>query len=85
MELQETPWSKCYGSVVDKFNIEWQFSHEAQKIVLPSERLHSVHLPAVTFSSFLEYRPLILLRTDQPQMISKPPLHMFEITSLHMF
>lgn len=29
MELQEVPWSKCYGSVVDKFNIEWQFSHEA--------------------------------------------------------
>lgn len=29
MELQETPWSKCYGSVTDKFNIEWQFSHEA--------------------------------------------------------
>jgi len=28
MELQETPWSKCYGSVTDKFNIEWQFSHE---------------------------------------------------------
>lgn len=29
MELQETPWSKCYGSVTDKFNVEWQFSHEA--------------------------------------------------------
>jgi len=29
MELQETPWSKCYGSLTDKFNIEWQFSHEA--------------------------------------------------------
>jgi PhnB protein len=29
MELQETPWSKCYGSVTDKYNIEWQFSHEA--------------------------------------------------------
>jgi len=28
MELQETPWSKCYGSVIDRFNIEWQFSHE---------------------------------------------------------
>lgn len=28
MELQETPWSKCYGSVNDKYNIEWQFSHE---------------------------------------------------------
>ncbi|GIQ70813.1 VOC family protein [Xylanibacillus composti] len=29
MELQETPWSKCYGMVTDKYNIEWQFSHEA--------------------------------------------------------
>lgn len=27
MELQETPWSKCYGSITDKFNIQWQFSH----------------------------------------------------------
>lgn len=26
MELQETFWSKCYGSVVDKFGIEWQFN-----------------------------------------------------------
>ncbi|WP_028544299.1 VOC family protein [Paenibacillus taiwanensis] len=24
MELQETFWSKCYGSVVDKYGIEWQ-------------------------------------------------------------
>lgn len=29
MELQETPWSKCYGSLTDKYNIQWQFSHEA--------------------------------------------------------
>lgn len=29
MELQETPWSKCYGQLTDKFNIKWQFSHEA--------------------------------------------------------
>lgn len=28
MELQETFWSKCYGSVKDKFGINWQFSHE---------------------------------------------------------
>jgi PhnB protein len=28
MELQETFWSKCYGSLVDKFGIEWQFSHD---------------------------------------------------------
>jgi Uncharacterized protein conserved in bacteria len=29
MELQETPWSKAYGSLTDKFNIKWQFNHEA--------------------------------------------------------
>ena len=28
MELQETFWSKCYGSVRDKFGVEWQLSHE---------------------------------------------------------
>ena len=27
MELQETFWSKCYGSLVDKFGIVWQFNH----------------------------------------------------------
>lgn len=29
MELQETFWSKCYGSVTDKFGIPWQFSHDS--------------------------------------------------------
>ncbi|WP_409367377.1 VOC family protein [Lysinibacillus sp. 38-6] len=28
MELQETFFSKCYGSLTDKFGIEWQISHE---------------------------------------------------------
>lgn len=28
MDLQETFWSKCYGSLVDKFGIHWQFSYE---------------------------------------------------------
>jgi len=28
MDLQETFWSKCYGSLVDKFGVHWQFSHE---------------------------------------------------------
>ncbi len=28
MELQETFWSKAYGSLKDKFGVEWQFSHE---------------------------------------------------------
>lgn len=29
MELQETFWSKCFGSLTDKFGISWQLSHEA--------------------------------------------------------
>lgn len=28
LELQETPWSKCYGQVTDKYGIQWQFSLE---------------------------------------------------------
>lgn len=32
MELQETFWSKCYGSLKDKFGIEWQFSHEGEEL-----------------------------------------------------
>lgn len=31
MELQETFWSKCYGSLTDKFDVEWQFSHEVNE------------------------------------------------------
>ena len=27
MDLQETFWSKCYGSLIDKFGVSWQFSH----------------------------------------------------------
>jgi len=27
MDLQETFWSKCYGSLTDKFGIEWQFNY----------------------------------------------------------
>jgi len=26
MDLQETFWSKCYGSLIDKFGITWQFN-----------------------------------------------------------
>jgi len=26
MELQETFWSKCYGSLTDKFGVQWQFN-----------------------------------------------------------
>jgi PhnB protein len=29
MEIQETPWSKAYGSLTDKFNIQWQFNLES--------------------------------------------------------
>jgi len=28
MELQETFWSKSYGSLTDKFGIEWQFNYD---------------------------------------------------------
>ncbi|MCR8641659.1 VOC family protein [Paenibacillus sp. N1-5-1-14] len=31
MELQETFWSKCYGSLVDKFGINWQFSYRNEE------------------------------------------------------
>jgi len=34
MELQETFWSKCYGQVQDKFGIQWQFSHDAEEMVM---------------------------------------------------
>ncbi|SFG11598.1 PhnB protein [Desulfotomaculum arcticum] len=29
MELQETFWSKCYGSLTDKFGIPWQLSYDS--------------------------------------------------------
>ncbi|MGG1617734.1 VOC family protein [Paenibacillus sp. NRS-1781] len=31
MELQETFWSKCYGSLKDKFGIEWQLNCESEE------------------------------------------------------
>jgi PhnB protein len=31
MDLQETFWSKCYGSLTDKFGIGWKFSHESEE------------------------------------------------------
>lgn len=34
MELQETFWSKCYGSLKDKFGIEWQLSQENEEMAL---------------------------------------------------
>lgn len=30
MELQETPWSKCYGYLTDKYGVGWQFNYEVQ-------------------------------------------------------
>jgi len=32
MDLQETFWSKCYGSLTDKFGIGWQFSYDSGEI-----------------------------------------------------
>jgi PhnB protein len=29
MELQETFWSKCYGSLTDKYGLLWQLSYES--------------------------------------------------------
>lgn len=34
MELQETFWSKLYGSVTDKFGIEWQFNHNSEEMAM---------------------------------------------------
>lgn len=34
MEIQETFWSKCYGSLRDKFGIEWQLSHESEEMAI---------------------------------------------------
>lgn len=31
MDLQETFWSNLYGSVIDKFGVPWQFSHDSGK------------------------------------------------------
>lgn len=30
MELQETFWSKCYGTVTDKFGVKWQLSYDGK-------------------------------------------------------
>jgi len=32
MDLQETFWSKCYGSLTDKFGIMWQLSYDNGEI-----------------------------------------------------
>ena len=31
VELQETLWSDCYGSLTDIFGINWQFTHDSGK------------------------------------------------------
>lgn len=33
MELQETFWSKCYGSLTDKFGIVWQISYDERQAI----------------------------------------------------
>lgn len=30
MDLQETFWTQCYGSVRDQFGVNWQFSHKEE-------------------------------------------------------
>lgn len=32
MDIQETFWSKCYGFLIDKFGIGWQFSHQSDQM-----------------------------------------------------
>lgn len=32
MDLQETFWSKCYGTLTDRFGIGWQLSHDSEEI-----------------------------------------------------
>ncbi len=34
MDLQETFWSKCYGSLTDKYGIPWQFSHDSGEMAM---------------------------------------------------
>lgn len=31
MDLQETFWSKCFGSVTDKFGLQWLFNYDSGK------------------------------------------------------
>ncbi|NLA83297.1 MAG: VOC family protein [Clostridiales bacterium] len=30
MDLQETFWSKCYGSLIDRFGVCWQFNYDGE-------------------------------------------------------
>ncbi len=30
MDLQQTVWSDCYGAVIDKFGITWQFTRDTE-------------------------------------------------------
>lgn len=32
MELQESFWTKLFGSVTDKYGIEWMFSHDEERV-----------------------------------------------------
>ncbi|QJD84707.1 VOC family protein [Cohnella herbarum] len=33
MPLSETPWSSCFGMLVDKFGISWKFNRDAYKFL----------------------------------------------------
>lgn len=35
MELGETHWSKCYGSVFDRFGVSWQLNYSESETVQP--------------------------------------------------
>lgn len=35
MELGETHWSKCYGSVFDRFGVSWQLNYSEPETVQP--------------------------------------------------
>ena len=37
MDLQETFWSKYYGSVTDKFGIQWQFNYDDGQVKISQE------------------------------------------------
>lgn len=33
MPLSETPWSSCFGMLIDKFGVSWKFNRDADKFL----------------------------------------------------
>ncbi|TVY03122.1 VOC family protein [Cohnella terricola] len=33
MPLSDTPWSSCFGMLVDKFGVSWKFNRDAEKFL----------------------------------------------------